>query len=385
MSAHGSLGKMLAIDRDSFVPLYVQLKNLLQRQILSGQLSAGSVVPSEFELCRLHGVSRMTVRQALGDLESEGLIRREPGRGTFVLAEMPRRGLVLGLLFGGFGDHTFGRRSDAFGDLFRGVAEVTGPRGALIHAIHLSDDDRLDVTLSSVAVRSLVNGLLVRIAREMTEESLDALDRTGLPYVVVKRRVPPGRASCVVCDDVTGAAAGTEHLLGLGHRRIGLLLGPREIGTWADRRQGYELAHARHDLAVDPDLIYTGGLPLDEAGYRGTLALLARRQPPTALFAASDHIAAGAYRAIRELGLEPGADVAVLGYGGASFAGSMQPPLTTVTVPICELGRQATSLLFDLITGAVNEPQTVVVPWRLDLRDSTPALPVASLLDESRA
>src|SRR5579862_4265756 len=80
----------MTLDRRSFVPLYVQLKNALERRIVGRELAPGEVLPSEPSLGRQYGVSRITVRQALEDLEADGLIRREPGRGTFVTAAVSR-------------------------------------------------------------------------------------------------------------------------------------------------------------------------------------------------------------------------------------------------------------------------------------------------------
>lgn len=361
----------LKVDRRSFVPLYVQLKNIVQRQIMSGELTAGAALASEPTLCRLYGVSRITVRQALGELEAEGMIRREPGRGTFVRASVSKRGLAIGLLFGGMSERTFGHRNDTtFGDLVRGAAEVASRRGALVHPIPLSDGDDLTIALANPSVCQL-NGLLVRIAHEVTEEMLEALDRTGLPYVVVKRHVPVGRANCVYSDDVAGAAALTAHLLSLGHRRVGLLLGPADVGVWDERRRGFELAHEKLGLATDEALIYRGGYPMDEAGHEGARALLAIPDPATAFFAGNDYMAIGVYRALRDQGLEPGRDVAVAGYGGTPFSTTMYPALTTISVPGQSFGKASAELLLDAITGVVQEIRQVTVPWRLEVRQSS--------------
>ena len=375
LQSGGGRDATVKIDRRSFVPLYVQLKNILQRQIMSGEVTAGAALASEPTLCRLYGVSRITVRQALSDLEAEGMIRREPGRGTFVRASVSKRGLAIGLLFGGMSERTFGHRNDTtFGDLVRGAAEVASRRGALVHPIPLSDGDDLTIALANPSVCQL-NGLLVRIAHEVAEDMLEALDGTGLPYVVVKRRVPEGRANCVYSDDEAGAQALTAHLLSLGHRRIGLLLGPSDVGVWGERRRGFELAHGRLGLKMDEALIYRGGYPMDEAGHEGARALLATPNPPTAFFAGNDYIAVGVYRALRDLGLEPGRDVAVVGYGGTPFSTTMYPALTTISVSGRSFGKASAELLLDAITGVFQEVKQITVPWHLEVRQSSdPAL-----------
>lgn len=362
---------LVTIDRRSFVPLYVQLRNIIQRQIMSGELPPGSALSSEPALCRIHAVSRITVRQALGELEAEGFIRREPGRGTFVTASTSRRGISIGLLYGGMNVRTFGVRNDtSFGDLVQGIAEVTSRRNALLHPIPFADDDPLDVALATPAIHQM-NGLLVRLARTFTEEPLQALDATGLPYVVIKRRLPHGRGNWVAADDEAAAAAITDHLLQLGHRRIGLLLGPDEVGVWEDRERGYIKAHSLANEVPDPGLTRRAGYPMDEGGYAATRELLTLATPPTAIFAGNDYMAVGVYRALREVGLVPGRDVAVAGFGGTSFTTTMYPALTTVSVGGDALGRAAANLLFDIITGAAQPVSRAEVPWKLEVRQST--------------
>lgn len=361
----------MKIDRRSFVPLYVQLKNIILRQIMSGDLAPGAILASETALCRMYGVSRITVRQALGDLEAEGLLRREPGRGTFITTATSKRGPSIGLLFGGLSERTFGHRNDeSFGDLVRGAAEVASQRGAMVNPIPLLESDNLETALASPSIYQL-NGLLVRIAREFTEDLLRPLDATGLPYVVIKRRLPEGRASCVYSDDRAAVAAMMAHLIGVGHRRIGFLFGPAEVGVWADRLAGYRDALEHHCMPVDETLIGQVGYPMDEASYQPALDLLRRSDRPTAIFAGNDYMAIGVYRAIRDLGLEPGRDVAVAGFGGTAFTTTMYPALTSVSMRGRRFGKAGAELLLDLITGVVRGPAQVVVPWELEIRPST--------------
>ena len=361
----------MQIDRTSFVPLYAQLKNAIQRRIMAGELTAGSALPSEPALCRIHQVSRITVRRALGELEAEGFISREPGRGTFVTAPASRRGLMLGLVFGGLSQRTFGHRNDAvFGEMVGGAAEAAARRGALLLPMPLGDEDDLETVLGTPPVRQL-SGLLVRLARAFDEDTLRMLDSTRLPYVVIKRRLPAGRAGCVFSDDGAGSRAATAHLLEQGHVRIALLLGPDEVGVWEWRRQGYELAHAEAGIRIDPGLVRHVGFPMDEGGYQGALDLLCLPAAPSAFFAGNDHMALGVYRALRRVGREPGRDVAVIGYGGTPFAATMYPALTTVSTSAWSFGRVAADLLLDGIAGSGGGPAQRTVPWRLEVRQST--------------
>lgn len=360
----------MPIDRASFVPLHAQLKNLFQRHIMAGDWAPDATMPSEATLCGMYGVSRITVRRALSDLEAEGFIRRVRGRGTFVAASTPRNGPTIGLLFGGLTKRTFGRRNDAaFGDMVHGAAEAASRQGALVHPMPVGTGD-LETMLASPTVCGLT-GLLVHLTRTIAEDTLRLLDATGVPYVVIKRRLDPGRANCVYSDDVSGGEAVTRHLLSLGHLRVGLLLGPPEVGVWSDRTTGYERAHTAAGLRVDPDLVRQVRYPMDEGGHVGAGVLLDSADPPTAIFAGNDYIALGVYRAIRERGMEPGRDVAVAGYGTNPFSLTMYPALTTLGTPAWNFGNAAAELLLDLIAGRVQAPAHRVLPWQFEVRQST--------------
>ena len=357
----------MKIDRGSFVPLYVQLKNVLERQILGGELHEGDALESEPGLCRTYGVSRITVRQALRDLELAGMIRREPGRGTFVAAASSRRGISIGLVYD-LKEHVFEHRDESmFGDVVRGAAEATSRRGVLVHPIALGDGDDLDALLATPMVNNL-DGLLLLLDLGFSEPTLAALDRTGLAYVALKRRLT-GRAACVYADDRAGAREATLHLLGLGHERIAIIL-PRGM-RHDDRLAGYEAALAESGQATSPDLVRWSGYPVSKGGADAMRELLRLADPPRAVFAASDHVAVGVYEALREADLEPGRDVAVMGYGGASFAATMYPALSTISTPRGEFGAAGAELLLDLITAGAPRTAFRTVGWRLEVRGST--------------
>lgn len=360
----------MKIDRASFVPLHAQLKTALQQQILAGGLAPGAALPSESALCKAFGVSRITVRRALADLDADGLVRRVAGRGTFVAANSPRYGPSIGFLFGGLSEATFGYRNDAaFGDMIGGAAEGASLRNAWVLPMPLDGDD-LAMALATPAMTRL-DGLLVHLTRTFTEPMLRALDESGRPYVVVKRRLSISRASSVFSNDISGAAAITSHLLESGHRRLALILGPAEIGVWDDRRVGFLAALERFDVPPEDGMLRQVGYPMDEAGYEAALALLHDSRPPTAIFAGSDYIAVGVYRAIRECGGEPGRDVAVAGYGANPFSAMLHPTLTTVGTSGWQFGNAAAGLVLDIIEGKVQAPSQRELPWHLEIRQSS--------------
>ncbi|HVX44350.1 MAG TPA: GntR family transcriptional regulator [Mycobacteriales bacterium] len=360
------------LDRASFVPLHAQLANQLERRILSGAWTPGAAMPSESALCAQYRISRITVRRALNDLENEGLVERVRGRGTFVAQTATRRGHAIGMVFGGLSEATFGHRNAAaFGDLVQGAAEAASNRQVLIHPLPV-DNENLRAGLETPVITRLT-GLLVHLTRRIDEGVLATLESLQLPYVVVKRRLPPGTASCVFLDDRAGAEAATEHLLSLGHKRIGLILGPDAIGVWEDRLAGYEAAHRKAGVRTDPRLIRHTDYPMDEAGRQVAAELLGSGAPPTAIFAGNDYIAWGVYLAARAAGREPGQDLAVVGYGANTFTTTMHPALTTVGTSGRTLGSTAAELLLDLIDGRQAGPVQQEIPWQLLIRDSSTA------------
>jgi len=195
----------------------------------------------------------------------------------------------------------------------------------------------------------------------------------GLPLVALDRAMPRTHADFSGTDDEGGAALAAAHLLGLGHRRIAHLGGPG-IGTFADRRAGFERT-----------LEQAGGVnysfrPCDRVEcVAEVLELL--RQPaesrPTAIFLSNDFYAAAVYEAARELGLEVGRDLSVVGFADVPLASLLAPPLTTVRQDAVQIGRNAAELLLDRIERRVEtvQPRAVRVGCQLTLRSSTGPAP----------
>jgi DNA-binding LacI/PurR family transcriptional regulator len=174
-------------------------------------------------------------------------------------------------------------------------------------------------------------------------------------------------------DDEGGAYVMTQHLIALGHRRIGLIGG--ESTTYPGlqaRRRGYERAFHDARLTIDPTL-FTSGDFTPTTGASGAQQLMEAEEPPTALFALNDNMALGAIRWLREHGYSIPGDVSVAGFDDIANTDLADPPLTTVHLPSEDLGRRAATLLFDLINNYPLRSQEIILPCRLVIRDSTAA------------
>ena len=165
----------------------------------------------------------------------------------------------------------------------------------------------------------------------------------------------------------------TEHLLGLGHRRIGHITGPPEMYESQERRQGYEEALQEAGITPEGALVAAGDWS-SASGYRATLRLLGRDSHFTALFVQNDRMAMGALQALRERGLRVPHDVAVVGFDDIPSAPYFAPPLTTVHHPLYELGRTCAGLLIDLIDGQPAPSEPIRLETRLVVRRSCGAL-----------
>jgi LacI family transcriptional regulator len=166
-----------------------------------------------------------------------------------------------------------------------------------------------------------------------------------------------------------GAHAAVTHLVNLGHRRIATIAGPLQMAVSMDRRDGYKRALLEAGLAVNPQLIIEGDFS-QESGYQAMARLLSLPERPTAVFTASDSMAVGALRAVREAGLTVPNDLALVSFDDLPVAAFADPPLTTVHQPVPELGAKAVELLIEQIKRPEQPPRQVRLPTRLVVRRS---------------
>lgn len=174
----------------------------------------------------------------------------------------------------------------------------------------------------------------------------------------------------VCIDNVAAASDAVNHLLGLGHRRIGYINGPSESPLCEDRLQGYEQALQHAGLSLAPRLIKQGDFTL-ASGYACTTALLAEADPPTALFCANDEMAIGAMQACHEAGLTLPADMSVVGFDDIAFAAYSHPRLTSVHQPRNRIGEQVMTMMLEMLAGNGPTESRIVLPHELVIRDSS--------------
>lgn len=211
---------------------------------------------------------------------------------------------------------------------------------------------------------------------EPSPEAVDVLESEGMPFIVFGRRIEDPRVSFVAPDNVEGAYRLTQHLIGLGHRRIAFTTRP-QLGTVSeDRFRGYRQAMEEAGMTIDPELIVETMIE-PESGRRAVNALLGLAQPPTALFAFYDLMAVDAVQAAQERGLQVPGDIAIAGFDGLRSSLITTPAITTVQQPLQEMGRKAMRVLLGLVQDSDRPPERRVVPVELIIRESTQAVPTA--------
>ncbi len=174
--------------------------------------------------------------------------------------------------------------------------------------------------------------------------------------------------------EVGGGFAATQHLLELGHRRIGMIGGEPWMDAARDRARGYREALATADIGFDPHLLRDGDWSAG-SGHAHAMELMRRPRPPTALFCANDMMALGAIDALAALGRAVPDDVSVVGYNDLELARHMRPPLSSCRVPSYELGYRAAELLLDhALGGKPLRPVLAKLECQLVVRASTAAV-----------
>jgi LacI family transcriptional regulator len=204
----------------------------------------------------------------------------------------------------------------------------------------------------------------------------DVLHQSRKPYVFVHRFIGAKVTNSIVPDNDDGVVQAMQHLISLGHKRIGYINGPDGYPVARQRLEAYRQALADNQLEYDLTLVDKGDWEY-EGGYRAANNILkaAAAYLPTALFVANDVMALGAIDAIQEAGLNVPKDIAIVGYDNRDFASIVHPRITTVTIPAYEMGQLAAEFLLKQIRDGRQEMDEIKVKGRLLIRETCGADP----------
>ena len=259
--------------------------------------------------------------------------------------------------------------TDYFGVIVSSVAETLELHGRQLVLNAGESAQRLSV-LPGLPDRPGIDAAIVILPRESDEE-LIALRATGFPFVVIDPRTPlPRHVAAVSAAHFTGARSVTAHLVGLGHRRMGVIGGP--VGWLASdaRLAGHRAALAEVGVLPARELLRNAEATV-EAGQHAAAELLDLPVRPTAVIGFNDKIAVGALRAAAERGLRVPEDLSVTGFDDLDLSRATRPGLTTVRQPLQEMGRLAVMLLMRLLARHELEALHVELATDLVVRGST--------------
>ena len=213
-----------------------------------------------------------------------------------------------------------------------------------------------------------VDGVVI-IPSQAPQAILTPLQQAHIPTVVLEHDLPG--THCIAIDDRQGGRLATQHLLSLGHRRIGIIKREHYSALSYLRAVGYGEILEEAGIPFDPALVVESRAG-HAAGYRSMQQLLALPNPPTAVFTHNDVLAMGAMHAIFDAGLAVPADISMVGYDDTISTSYLNPPLTTVKFPVAEMGRLAGQTILNLAQKEGSLPaHTVTLPVELIVRAST--------------
>lgn len=325
------------------------------------------------DVARLSGVSPMTVSRVINQSQRVSPVTRS--RVEQAISEL---GYVPSRLARGLSRQKTGTialivpdvANPFFTLIVRGAEDVARRAGYRV----LLCDTRSDLTLEAEVIEEMiahrVEGIVIAPVSDASRGQLKRLARFGVPFVLIDRTIPGVECDVVLGDSAAGARRLVEHLIALGHRRIGMIVEDENVSTARERRAGYAEALEGAGIPLDSALVSRATAD-PHGGLVGMQTLLRLAERPTAVFTVNNLVALGAIEAVRAAGLEVPDDVALVCYDDIEYASRLYPFLTVMLQPAETFGSLGTQLLFERIAGRrVNGGRKVVLPADFVVRES---------------
>jgi DNA-binding LacI/PurR family transcriptional regulator len=348
----------------------------LRQDIQSGRLGRGDRLPSEADLVRLFGASRITVGRAVRDLQVAGLVERRAGSGTYVKAPQPAGAFSFGLLIPDLGE------TEIFEPICRGMMASPLARehallwGSLDGSGHAKEEEAWRLCRQYIDRR--VTGVffapleLTASKDDVNLRVADAFDAAKIPVVLLDRTVVPyprrGHHDLVGIDNRRAGYVITEHLLQRGARRLAFVAVPHAAATVDARAAGYrEALHAAGEN-VDPAMVQR--LDPEDAT---RVKQMVDAQQPDGIVCANDRTAARLMRTLLGLGYQVPADIRLVGIDDADFAELLPVPLTTLRQPSRQIGDAAVAAMLQRIARRDLPTRDILLQGELIVRKSSGA------------
>jgi DNA-binding LacI/PurR family transcriptional regulator len=357
----------------SKAPKYRQIYEALEGEIQSGRWKRGDRLPSEAQLVRQFGASRITVGRAVRDLQMAGLVDRRAGSGTYVKAAPQPGPLSFGLLIPDLGE------TDIFEPICQGMmASPLAREHALVWGsvtgTGRSKEERawdlcgqyIDRRVAGVFFAPLE---LTPAKDEVNQRIARALDDARIPIILLDRTVVPypqrGHHDIVGIDNRRAGYLVTEHLLRLGSRRVAFVGVQNAAATVDARESGYREALHAWDVPFERAFSHR----LDPADVASVRALMDSNRPD-AIVCANDWTAARIMRSLLELGHALPRDVRLVGIDDVEYASLLPVPLTTLRQPTAQIGAAALAAMLDRVSGADFPTRDILLHGTLVVRKS---------------
>lgn len=350
-------------DKNNQKPLYRQLADALRRQIKDGEILPGQKLMSESEMLKEYGVGRLTIRNALQLLVSEGLLKKSQGKGTFC-AETKERGSLNVQVFLNMTDTYF------IPYYVRGISEVLSRSNSNFLISDTRDDDRTLCTLLENVSPKNTSGVIVQCTDECLNDEVNEritgimrdLSGSGIPVIILDGCLNDVDVSCFTLDEIAGGMRAAEHLAAYGHKKCAFL----NFETHRDSRlrfRGFVDGASRYQMEVPMEISCKSEWEAE--------MLRAVRDGVTGIFAYNDNAALRCIMALKKEGYDVPGDVSVIGFDDTYLATACDPQLSSLIHPKEQMGRDAAETLLTMLATGSTVPVEKKYKTELMIRDSS--------------
>jgi GntR family transcriptional regulator of arabinose operon len=371
-TAANALRERDATDGSRGTPKFKVILDALRESVISGEYREGARLPSETDLVRRFGVSRMTIVKAFKELQQQGLVVRRPGSGTFV-APNGQESRLFGLLIPELG------QTEIFEPICQGMTQYKSEtKVSLLWGNSFVKSDQNEIVARELCeefIRQKVAGVffapleLIPTKDEVNRMVVASLNKARIPVVLLDRCIDayPARAEydLVGIDNRRAAYGATLHLVGLGAKRIAFLGKKLSASTVDARIAGYREALFASDVLRGEDLVSRAD-PADELLVKSILD----KQRPDAFLCANDHTAATLMKTLISLGVPIPKEIRIVGIDDVKYASLLPIPLTTQHQPCQDIGRVAMATMFERLKNADLPAREISLNCRLVIRKS---------------